>query len=113
MMTTQETLIRSFFPSDPAGQYKMQPVRDFEKCGCGSSTPAIIPITISWVLFLSILSLQPDDVLAVAFEYTYLGQVYQVGEFTNNLPPCRYLQCHVPEDAERALQLRSIFRCGT
>ncbi|MBC8048001.1 MAG: cell surface protein SprA [Fimbriimonadaceae bacterium] len=32
-------------------------------------------------------SLQPDDVLAVAYEYTYLGQNFQVGEFSGDLPP--------------------------
>ncbi len=31
--------------------------------------------------------LQPDEVLAVAFEYTYNGKVYQVGEFANNVTP--------------------------
>ncbi len=29
--------------------------------------------------------LQADEVLAVAFEYTYNGKVYQVGEFSNNV----------------------------
>lgn len=28
--------------------------------------------------------LQPDEVLAVAFEYTYGGQTYQVGEFSTD-----------------------------
>lgn len=32
-------------------------------------------------------TLQPDDVLAVAYEYTYLGQTFQVGEFSSDLPP--------------------------
>lgn len=31
--------------------------------------------------------LQPDEVLAVAFEYTYQGKAYQVGEFSNNVLP--------------------------
>src|SRR5690606_219647 len=31
--------------------------------------------------------LNPDDVVAVAFRYTYNGQVYQVGEFAEDLPP--------------------------
>ena len=31
--------------------------------------------------------LNPDDVLAVAFRYTYNGQVFQVGEFAEDLPP--------------------------
>lgn len=30
-------------------------------------------------------TLQPDEVLAVAFEYTYNGQTYQVGEFSSDL----------------------------
>ncbi len=32
------------------------------------------------------LTLQPDEVLGVAYEYTYNGEVNQVGEFTNDLP---------------------------
>ncbi|MES2703470.1 MAG: cell surface protein SprA [Bacteroidota bacterium] len=31
--------------------------------------------------------LNPDDVLGVAFRYTYRGKVYQVGEFAADLPP--------------------------
>jgi cell surface protein SprA len=31
--------------------------------------------------------LNPDDVLGVAFRYTYRGRVYQVGEFAADLPP--------------------------
>lgn len=31
--------------------------------------------------------LNPDDILAVAFRYTYNGQVFQVGEFAEDLPP--------------------------
>jgi cell surface protein SprA len=31
--------------------------------------------------------LNPDDVLAVAYRYTYNGKVYQVGEFAEDLPP--------------------------
>jgi cell surface protein SprA len=31
--------------------------------------------------------LQPDDVIGVAFEYTHNGKVYQVGEFSQSLPP--------------------------
>ena len=30
-------------------------------------------------------ALQPDQVLAVAFEYTYKGENYQVGEFSTDL----------------------------
>ncbi len=31
--------------------------------------------------------LQPDDVVGVAYEYTNNGRVYQVGEFSQSLPP--------------------------
>ena len=31
--------------------------------------------------------LQPNDVLAVAFQYSYNGKIYQVGEFSQDVPP--------------------------
>ena len=31
--------------------------------------------------------LQPDDVLAVAYQYSYNGTIYQVGEFSQDVPP--------------------------
>ncbi len=31
--------------------------------------------------------LQPDDVVGIAYEYTNNGQVFQVGEFAQNMPP--------------------------
>ncbi|RYD59555.1 MAG: cell surface protein SprA [Sphingobacteriales bacterium] len=31
--------------------------------------------------------LNPDDILAVAYRYTYNGRVFQVGEFSEDLPP--------------------------
>ena len=31
--------------------------------------------------------LQPDEVLGVAFQYTYNGRVFQVGEFSQDVPP--------------------------
>lgn len=34
---------------------------------------------------LNSLQLQPDDVLAVAYQYTYNGRVYQVGEFSQDV----------------------------
>ncbi len=38
--------------------------------------------------FISInTQLQPDDVIGVAYEYTNNGKVYQVGEFSQSLPP--------------------------
>ncbi|UAY52556.1 T9SS outer membrane translocon Sov/SprA [Ferruginibacter albus] len=31
--------------------------------------------------------LQPDEVLAVAYQYSYNGKIYQVGEFSQDVPP--------------------------
>jgi len=31
--------------------------------------------------------LQPNDVLAVAYQYSYNGKIYQVGEFSQDIPP--------------------------
>jgi len=37
--------------------------------------------------FISVnVNVRPDQVLAVAYEYTYNGRVYKVGEFSNDLP---------------------------
>jgi cell surface protein SprA len=32
-------------------------------------------------------TLQPNDVLAVAYQYSYNGRIYQVGEFSQDIPP--------------------------
>ncbi|WP_431211374.1 hypothetical protein ACQ86N_36715 [Puia sp. P3] len=38
--------------------------------------------------FLSVnQTLQSNDVLAVAYQYSYNGQIYQVGEFAADVPP--------------------------
>ncbi|WP_295116632.1 cell surface protein SprA [uncultured Chitinophaga sp.] len=38
--------------------------------------------------FLSLnIQLNPDDVLAVAYQYSYNGRTYQVGEFSQDVPP--------------------------
>src|SRR6516225_1340794 len=31
--------------------------------------------------------LQPNDILAVAYQYSYNGQIFQVGEFSQDVPP--------------------------
>jgi len=73
--------------TDPGGAFKMQPVRDFEKTRGRKLLPT--EYTLNGQLgYMSInASLQPDDVLAVAYEYTLNGRTYQVGEFTDELPP--------------------------
>jgi cell surface protein SprA len=32
-------------------------------------------------------TLQPNDVVAIAYQYSYNGQIYQVGEFSTDVPP--------------------------
>ena len=43
-----------------------------------------IPSTLNWGIFLLNQRLQNDEVLAVAYQFTVGGQVYQVGEFAND-----------------------------
>lgn len=65
----------------------LQPVQDFEKTFArklDSTEYSFNP----QIGFLSLnTQLQPDEVLAVAFQYTYNGRVYQVGEFSQDVPP--------------------------
>jgi cell surface protein SprA len=50
-------------------------------------------------------TLNPDDVLAVAFRYTYNGKVYQVGEFAEDLPPLPNNQNNVSDQRVLFLKL--------
>lgn len=53
-------------------------------------------------------SLNPDEVLAVAFEYTYQGQVYQVGEFsTDNVKAPNALLLKLLKSTTQSPQLSS------
>jgi len=64
----------------------LQPVRDFEKTFARKldSTQYYFNRQLG---FISLnISLQPDEVLAVAFQYTINGKVYQVGEFAQDIP---------------------------
>jgi cell surface protein SprA len=73
--------------TDPAGVFKMQPVRDFEKTRGRKLQPNEYTLQ-PQLGYISINSvLRPDDVLAVAYEYTLNGQTFKVGEFTDELPP--------------------------
>ena len=67
--------------------FNMQAVRDYEKARMRKLDPTDF-IFNPQLGFISLnTTLQPDDVLAVAYEYTYNGQTYQVGEFSSDLPP--------------------------
>lgn len=65
--------------------------------------------------------LAPDEVLAVAYEYTYGGQVYRVGEFTSDQPDraeevlfVKLLEStdRTPQSSTWPLMLRNVYRLG-
>ena len=59
--------------------------RDFEKIESARLLDASEYTINEQLGYVSLTSqLQADDVLAVAFEYTYMGQAYQVGEFASD-----------------------------
>ncbi|MEI9942820.1 MAG: cell surface protein SprA [Chitinophagaceae bacterium] len=63
------------------------PVQDFEKTFARKLQPSDFYFN-PQIGFLSLNQpLQPDEVLGVAFQYTYNGRVYQVGEFSQDIPP--------------------------
>ena len=65
----------------------LQPVQDFEKTFARKLLPTDYYFN-PQIGFLSLNQpLQPDEVLGVAFQYTYNGKVYQVGEFSQDVPP--------------------------
>lgn len=65
----------------------LQPVQDFEKTFARKLQPTDYYFN-PQIGFLSLnQQLQPDEVLGVAFQYTYNGKVYQVGEFSQDVPP--------------------------
>lgn len=67
--------------------FNLLPVQDFEKTFARKLQPTDYYYNPS-IGFISLNQpLQPDEVLGVAFQYTYNGKVYQVGEFSQDFPP--------------------------
>lgn len=65
----------------------MAPVQEFEKTFARKLSPTDYYFN-PQIGFLSLNQpLQPDEVLGVAYQYTYNGKVYQVGEFSQDVPP--------------------------
>lgn len=65
----------------------LQPVQDFEKTFARKLLPTDYYFN-PQIGFLSLnQQLQPDEVLGIAFQYTYNGKVFQVGEFSTDIPP--------------------------
>ena len=52
---------------------------------CPELDPRNIYLTGSWLILSQ--PLQPDEILAVAYQYSYNGKIFQVGEFSQDLPP--------------------------
>lgn len=67
--------------------FGLLPVQDFEKTFARKLQPGDYYFN-PQIGFLSLSQpLQPDEVLGVAYQYTYNGTVYQVGEFSQDVPP--------------------------
>ena len=65
----------------------LNPVQDFEKTFARKLNPTDYYYN-PQVGFLSLNQpLQSDEVLGVAFQYSYNGKIYQVGEFSQDVPP--------------------------
>ncbi|MEI6947830.1 cell surface protein SprA [Paraflavisolibacter sp. H34] len=65
----------------------LQPVQEFEKTFARKLQPTDFYFN-PQVGFLSLNQpLQPDEVLGIAYQYTYNGRVFQVGEFSQDVPP--------------------------
>ncbi len=68
------------------GVYGLQQAKDFEKVSGRLLSPNEYTFHPELGFISLNVTLKPEDVLGVAMEYTYNGQVYQVGEFSNDLP---------------------------
>lgn len=63
------------------------PVQDFEKTFARKLQPSDYYFN-PQIGFISLNQpLQPDEVLGLAYQYTYNGRVFQVGEFSQDVPP--------------------------
>lgn len=72
---------------EPLSAYGIEGGRDYEKVESArllSSSEYTLNSTLGYISIKS--ALNSDEVLAVAYEYTYNGQVYQVGEFSADIP---------------------------
>ena len=69
------------------GPLGLVPVRDFEKTRAKKLTSNEYTFIPQLGVLMLNQQLQPDEVLAVAYQYTLSGKVYQVGEFSQDVPP--------------------------
>lgn len=71
---------------EPLRVYGIEGGKDYEKVESArllSSSEYTLNATLGYISLMS--ALNSDEVLGVAFEYTYNGQVYQVGEFSSDI----------------------------
>lgn len=71
---------------EPLSAYGIEGGRDYEKIESArllSSSEYRLNASLGYISLTS--ALNADEVLAVAYEYTYQGKVYQVGEFSNDI----------------------------
>ena len=67
--------------------FNLTPIQDFEKTKAKllSSRDYTLNPQLGYISLNS--ALQPNQIVGVAFKYTYNGKVYQVGELSRNVPP--------------------------
>ncbi len=65
----------------------LQQGQDFERTTARQLSPTEFSFNPQLGYIMLNTQMNPDDVLGVAFRYTYRGKVYQVGEFAADLPP--------------------------
>ena len=97
----------------------LRAVQDFEKTFARQLRPDEFYYN-PQVGFLSLNQpLQPDEVLAVAFQYSFNGKIYKVGEFSQDVPPDttlktpRFTKSTLPEIAESNIAENHTCLCGT
>lgn len=79
--------VRSSTAEIRLAQMGYRQVDDFEKAFCRKLNPSEYTLN-SQLGYISLnQQLFPDEILAVAFEYTYNGEVFKVGEFAQDVAP--------------------------
>lgn len=66
--------------------YNLQQVQDFEKVSARKLNPNEFSYHPELGYVSLNLTMQPEDILGLAYEYTYNGERYQVGEFSQDVP---------------------------
>lgn len=66
--------------------FNMEMAKDFEKVRARKLLPSEYTVNLELGYISLNTTLRPDQVLGVAYEYVYNGEVFQVGEFDNEVP---------------------------